>query len=185
MEDSEILELYFSRDERAVEETQSKYGKYSRYIARQILFDTEEAEETENDVYLKAWNTIPPNRPESLKSYVGMLSRQLALDKYEKSHAKKRGGEVALLLDELSECVSVGESKEDMGESLALREALNKFLRSLPEKTRIIFLRRYWYAIPLAQIAKEFNEKESSVGVLMLRTRKKMKKFLKEEGFDL
>lgn len=185
MEDSEIIELYFARNEKALTETQSKYGKYCRYIARQILFNDEEAEETENDAYLKAWNTLPPNRPHSLKAYMGMLSRQSALDKYEKNHAQKRSGEIPLLLDELSECISVGESKEDIGESLALREALNKFLGSLPEKTRIIFLRRYWYAMPLAQIARAYNEKESSVAVLMLRTRKKLKKFLKEEGFDL
>ncbi len=186
MEDKEIVALYHSRLEDAIVETEKKYGRYCKYIANRILLNDADAEEVVNDTYLKLWNTIPPNHPERLKPYAGMISRQLALDLYEKKHAKKKNlGEIPLMLDELSECISNRESAADMSESLALREALNKFLASLPEKTQIIFLRRYWYAMPISKIAEDFSMKESSIAVLMLRTRKQLKKHLKKEGFEV
>ncbi len=183
MDDKQIIELYFARSEQAIAETQRKYGKYCRYIANRILDCAEDAEEVENDTYLRAWNTIPPNSPEELKPYVGMISRSLALDAYEKRHAGKRSGEVPLILDELAECIP--DRAPDLAESFSLRDALNKFVRSLPEQTQKIFIRRYWYASPVAQIALDFSMKESSVTVLMLRTRKKLKAFLEKEGFEL
>ncbi len=183
MEDKKIIELYFSRSEQAIAETQKKYGKYCRYIASRILECNEDAEEVENDTYLKTWNTIPPNAPRELKPYVGMISRSLALDTLEKRHAGKRSGEVHLILDELAECIP--DSSPNLAESFTLREALNKFVRSLPENTQKVFIRRYWYASPVAEIAREYSMKESSVTVLMLRTRQKLKQFLKKEGFEL
>ena len=185
MEDRQIVDLYFERSESAISETDKKYGRYCHYIVYQILSDDECAKEVVNDTYLKAWNTIPPKRPDPLKPYLGMLSRQLALNKYEEQHAQKRGGQMALVLDELSECISEGKGGIDIGDSLALREALNKFVWSLPRKTQKIFVRRYWYASPICEIAQEYSIKESNVTVLLLRTRKKLKQFLEKEGFDI
>ena len=184
MEDKQIVDLYWERSEDAIAETDKKYGRYCHYIAYQILSDNEDAEEIVNDTYLKTWNTVPPNRPDPLKGYVGMISNRLALDRYDAKTAKKRGGgQMPAVLHELSECIPDGDSGEDIGQSVALRDALNRFLRSLPQKTRTIFVRRYWYVAPIAEIAEEFGMKESSVAMLMLRTRLKLKDFLGKEGF--
>ena len=179
------MELYWARSEDAIAETEKKYGRYCHYIAYQILFDDEDAKEVVNDTYLKVWNTLPPRCPDPLKPYVGMISRQLALDAYKAKHAQKRGGQAALVLDELSECVSGVESGADIGESIALSDALSRFIRGLPRRTRIIFVRRYFYMSGISEIAEDFSIKESNVTMLLLRTRKKLEQFLKEEGFDL
>ena len=185
MEDQQILDLYFARSESAITETDRKYGRYCHSIAYNILEDHEDAKEIVNDTYLKAWNTIPPNRPDPLKPYVGMISRHLSLDRYEEYHTQKRGGQVSLVLEELAECIPDNDSREDIGESVALKDALAKFIRSLPDKTQMIFLRRYWYASSAAEIAEEYGMRENSVNVLLHRTRKKLKDHLQKEGFDL
>ena len=184
MEDKEIVDLYWERSERAITETDKKYGRYCHYIAYQILSDNEDAEEIVNDTYLKTWNTVPPNRPDPLKGYVGMISNQLALDRYDQKTAEKRGGgQVPVFLHELAECIPDNDDGAEIGKSIALRDALNRFLKSLPPKTRTIFVRRYWYVTPVAEIAHEFGMKESAVAMLMLRTRLKLKDFLGKEGF--
>ena len=185
MEDQQILDLYFARSESAITETDRKYGRYCHSIAYNILEDHEDAKEIVNDTYLKAWNTIPPNRPDPLKPYVGMISRHLSLDRYEEYHTQKRGRRVPLVLEELAECIPDNDSREDIGESVALKDALAKFIRSLPDKTQMIFLRRYWYASSVAEIAEEYGMRENSVNVLLHRTRKKLKDHLQKEGFDL
>ena len=185
MEDQQIVDLYFARSESAITETDRKYGRYCHSIAYNILEDHEDAKEIVNDTYLKAWNTIPPNRPAPLKPYVGMISRHLSLDRYEEYHTQKRGGQVPLVLEELAECIPDNDSREDIGESVALKDALAKFIRSLPDKTQMIFLRRYWYASSVAEIAEEYGMRENSVNVLLHRTRKKLKDHLQKEGFDL
>ncbi len=185
MDDKQIVELYWARQESAILETEKKYGRYCHYIAYQILADDEDAKEIVNDTYLKAWNTIPPNRPDPLKPYVGTISRQLALNRYESQHTQKRGGQVALVLDELAECIPDTDSGEDIGESVALSDTLSRFLWTLPERTRIMFVRRYFYMSPVAEIAADFSMKESAVTMLMLRTRRKLAQFLKKEGFDV
>ena len=185
MEDQQIVDLYFARSESAITETDRKYGRYCHSIAYNILEDHEDAKEIVNDTYLKAWNTIPPNRPDPLKPYVGMISRHLSLDRYEEYHTQKRGGQVPLVLEELAECIPDNDSREDIGESVALKDALAKFIRSLPDKTQRIFLRRYWYASSVAEIAEEYGIRENSVNVLLHRTRKKLKDHLQKEGFDL
>ena len=185
MEDKQIVELYWARSESAISETANKYGRYCHYIAYQILTNDEDAEEVVNDTYLKAWNTIPPQRPDPLKSYVGTISRQLALNVYKEQHTQKRGGQVSLVLDELSDCIPNPENHENIGESIALSEALSRFLRALPQKTRNIFIRRYFYMSPVAEIARDFSMKESNVTMHLHRTRKKLEQFLKKEGFDI
>ena len=185
MEDKQIVELFWAHSEAAISETEKKYGRYCHYIAYQILSSDEDAKEVVNDTYLKLWNTIPPHRPDPLKPYVGTLCRQLALDTYKAQNAQKRGGQVALVLDELSDCIPDTDSGEDIGESVALSDVLTHFIRSLPEKTRKIFVRRYFYMSSVAEIAKDFSMKESNVTMHLLRTRKKLEQFLKKEGFDL
>ena len=183
MKDKQIVELYWARSEAAIAETEKKYGRYCHYIAYQILCNNEDAYEVVNDTYLKAWNTIPPKRPDPLKPYVGTISRQLALDVYKSKRAQKRGGQVPLALDELSECISGSDSSADIGESVALSDALSRFLRALPERTRIIFVRRYFYMSSVEDIAQDFSMKPSNVTMHLHRTRKKLEQFLKKEGF--
>lgn len=185
MEDEQIVDLYLKRSDSATIETEKKYGRYCHYIAYRILENDEDAKEIVNDTYLKAWNTIPPYRPNSLKSYVGTICRQLSLDRYEQYHAQKRGGQVALVLDELAECISDNDSREDASETIALREALNKFVWSLPDKKQKIFVRRYWYASSISEISEDYGMKEKTITVLLLRTRKKLKEFLRKEGFEI
>lgn len=185
MEDKQIVDLYWERSEAAITETEKKYGRYCRYIAYQILNDEEDAKEVVNDTYLKVWNTVPPQRPDPLKSYVGMISRQLALNAYEGKHTQKRGGQAPLVLDELTECIPDRAGGADLGESIALSDALSRFLRALPQPTRDIFVRRYFYMSPTTELAKDFHMKESGVTMRLLRARRKLKQFLKKEGFDL
>lgn len=185
MEDKEIVGLYWSRSETAISETEKKYGRYCQYIARQIMGNDSDAEEIVNDTYLKAWNTIPPSRPDFLKPYVGMIARQLSFNAYEAKNSKKRGGQIEMILDELSECIPDGDSGEDIGEGIALRDILNRFLWSLPEKARNIFMRRYWYASPVSEIAKDYDMTENHVNVLLYNTRKKLKNYLNTEDFEV
>ena len=185
MEDKQIVDLFWERSETAISETKKKYGRYCHYISYRILNNDSDAEEIVNDTYLKAWNTIPPKRPESLKTYVGMISRQLSLNRYEQEHTQKRSGHVALVIDELSECIPEQMSVGNLTDGIALKDLLNEFIWGLPELTRKIFVRRYWYAASIAEISEEYSMKESSVTVLLLRTRKKLKKHLSKEGFDV
>ena len=185
MEDNQIVELYWARSETAIAETEKKYGRYCHYIAYQILYNDEDAEQVVNDTYLKIWNTIPPQRPDLLKSYAAMVSRQLALNTYEKQHTQKRGGQVPLVLDELSECIPDNDDSADVGDSIALSDALDRFIWTLPQRARNIFVRRYFYTSTISEIAKDFSLKESNVTMHLLRTRKKLAQFLKKEGFDL
>ena len=184
MEDNQIVDLYWERSEAAIEETDKKYCRYCHYIAYQILSDDEDAKEIVNDTYLKTWNTVPPNRPDPLKAYVGMISNQLALNRYDEKTAEKRGGgKIPLIYHELDECIADTSESEDMAENLALRDALNQFIWSLPKRTRNIFVRRYWYASSMAEIAADYGMKENAVAMLMFRTRQKLREFLEKEGF--
>lgn len=185
MEDKQIVELYWERSETAIAETEKKYGRYCHYIAYQILYNDEDAEQVVNDTYLKIWDTIPPQRPDLLKSYAGMISRQLALNAYEMQHTQKRGGQVPLVLDELSECIPGSANSADMGDNIALSDALDRFIRSLPRRTRNIFVRRYFYMSTISEIAEDYSMKESNVTMHLLRTRRKLAQFLKKEGFDI
>ncbi len=183
MDDKRIVELFWERSETAIRETVKKYGKYLRYIAFRILEDEQDSEEIENDTYLRAWNVIPPQRPDPLKGFLGTICRNLALNRYDEKTAQKRG-EPALALEELSECLPDA-SGEDMVESLVLRAALDSFLGSLDAKTRVIFMQRYFYVCSVREIAKRCGMKESAVTMLLFRTRQKLKEHLCKEGIDL
>lgn len=184
MEDKRIIELFWERSETAIEETAKKYGRYLRYIAANVLGDELDSEEIENGTYLRAWNSIPPEKPNSLKGYLAAICRNLACNRYNANTAKKRG-ERELALDELSECVADSSQDSDLAEAFSLRRAIEVFLRSLDTRTRIIFLQRYFYTCPVREIAERYGMKESTVTMLLFRTRKKLKGHLMKEGIDL
>ena len=183
MTDHELIELYWQRSETAIEETEREYGRYLHYIADCILHNHEDAQEIVNDTYLKAWNAIPPERPDPLRPFLGRITRQLAINRLERNTADKRGGgQYEAVLDELSACVSC---EENVVDRIALRDSINHFLRSLPDLHRRIFIKRYWYLSSIADIAGQLSVSESRVKSLLMRMRQKLKKQLIKEGFDV
>ena len=184
MEDREIVELYWQRKEEALAESQGKYGGLCRSVAQVVLGSPEDAEEAVSDALLRAWNSIPPNRPAYLDAYLAKLCRRAAIDRLRHDRAGKRwGGEAALALEELGDCVPGGGGAEAALEASELKRLLESFLRSQPEPARQAFLRRYWYVDPLPEIAAVLGCSESQVKALLFRTRKKLRSFLEKEGY--
>ena len=184
MDDSEILSLYRSRSPRAIEETRNKYGAYCFQVAKNILSSHEDAEECVSDTWLGAWNAIPPLIPGNLRLYLARLTRNLSFNCWKAQHARKRGGgELPLVLEELSECLA---SETDVeGEAIAreLAQSVRNFTRSLPQRECSIFLRRYFYAEPVRDIAERFGLTPGNTSVILSRTREKLKKQLIAEGY--
>ena len=185
MEDKQIIDLFFERSERAIEQTDQKYGRYCQYIAYRILHNDEDANEIKNDTYLAAWNDIPPTYPLSLKHYLGTICRNLSIDRYFERKSKSRDGGITLALDELEECIPDSEGGEELADSLALRDALDRFVRDLPEETRKAFVMRYWYNCEIVEIANELSSKQSKIKMMLMRTREKLKIFLEREEFTV
>ncbi len=186
MDDKKIIELFFARDEKALSESQRKYGRYCSAVSKNILGNDADAEEVLNDTLLSAWNTIPPEEPKSLKSYLGTLARNLSLDRYRKMKAEKRGGcEVSLCLEEAEEFLADTKSISEEYENREFVKFLNEFLHSLPERECDIFVRRYFYCDSTAIIARRFALNEPNVLVILSRTRKKLKKALQKGGYTL
>lgn len=184
MDDLQIVDLFFKRDETAIKETEKKYSRFCNFIAASILSSREDCEECVNDTYLKAWNSIPPQKPDNLKAYLGKITRNLALDKHDRNNAKKRRSETNLVYDEVCEFIPDVNSS-DLSDELALKDALNKFLGSLKQKHRIIFLQRYWYLSSVKEIAEGNGLTENNVKTTLLRLRAKFKKFLEKEGISI
>ena len=186
MDDNAIIDLYFARDQEAVEATSREYGAYCTSIARRILDDQGAAEECVNDAWLKCWQSIPPQRPKSLKSFAGRIVRNLALSALRAEKAQKRGGgQVQLALDELSEVVSGGETPEGALDRQAFQAALDGFLAGLPERNRNLFLRRYWYLDGVEALAKRYSMSRTQVTTTLHRLRQKLRVHLQQEGFEL
>ncbi|MCR5795993.1 MAG: sigma-70 family RNA polymerase sigma factor [Solobacterium sp.] len=184
MEDAAIVELYWDRNEDALKETDVKYGRYCRSVAWNILHDREDTKECVNDTYLQTWNSIPPNRPENLRTYLGRICRNAALTLYEKIHALKRGGQqTASCLDELAEIVGRDSDVQENLDAGYLTDAINRFLRDTEKEVRMIFVRRYWYMSSVREIAHDLGISESKVKMTLFRTREKLKEYLREEGF--
>ncbi|MBR5114208.1 MAG: sigma-70 family RNA polymerase sigma factor [Oscillospiraceae bacterium] len=184
MEDSRIVELFWARDEAAISEARGKYGRYCLSVAANILGSGEDAEETLSDALYAAWNAIPPHRPAMLSTFLGKLTRRAALKKVREASAQKRGGgQLALTLEELSECVSGSGSAEEAVEAAELARAVNAFLAALPAQERNIFLCRYWYLDPVADIASRFGCGQSKVKMTLKRTREKLRTHLEKEGY--
>ena len=186
MEDSRIIGLYWSRDERAISATADKYGRYCASIARNILENREDAEECVNDTYLSAWNGIPPRKPEILSTFLGKITRNLSLNRYQYNTADKRGGgEAAVVLEELLDIVSDGEGPEQAMEYRELVKAIDAFLATLPSRKRQIFVCRYWYFDSVSSIASRFCMTENNVSVTLNRVRAQLRDYLLKGGFVL
>lgn len=186
MEDSEIIGLYWQRSEKAVSATEEKYGGYCAAISGRILIDPEDARECVNDTWLAAWNSIPPQKPERLGVYLGRLTRNISLNRAKATAAEKRGaGQRALALAELEECVPAPGGVEEAVEERELTQALNKFLYGQSAPRRNIFIRRYWYLVPIRELAEEYGMNENAVTSLLFRMRKQLKRFLEQEGILL
>ena len=184
MEDDEIVALYWARSEQAVKETARKYGKYCYAIAYRILASEEDAAECVNDTWLHAWNSIPPHRPVIFSAFLGKLTRRAALHRWRYYHAEKRGGgEMALVLEELENCIPAHGSVQETLESKELTAHLNSFLRTLPKTERRVFVCRYWYLDPIADICMQFGFSQSKVKSMLYRTRIKLLSYLQKEGF--
>ena len=183
MEDDQIIELYWARAETAITETSNKYGNFCHQIAYRILRDREDSEECVNDTWLKAWEAIPPARPESFSAFLGKITRNLALHRYERKHTQKRGeGQVTLALHELEECIPAKDHVEGVVDQLALTEVLNTFLAGLSAEARKVFMCRYWFLYSVKEIAAEYGISESKVKVTLLRARRKLRILLEKEG---
>ena len=186
MEDRQIIELYHERSETAILESANKYGSYCYYIAYHILYNEQDSEECVNDTYFRAWKVIPPQCPNKLSAFLGRITRNLALDRYKYYNREKRGnGQMALILDELQECVSTSNHTEQVLEEKMLVEVLNHFLHGLPKEKRMMFLRRYWYMSSIKEIAKDYELSEGKVKMILLRIRNKLKQVLEKEGIYL
>jgi RNA polymerase sigma-70 factor (ECF subfamily) len=185
MDDSQIIDLYIRRSENAIAETDTQYGTLCRQLAMNILSCREDAEECVNDTYLGAWNAIPPLIPASLRAFVCGIVRNLALKKYAYVTAEKRNPRAAVSLAELEECVSGCGTPEETLDDAEIARVINGFLRTLDRRSRIMFLRRYWYFDPVADIAACFGISAGSVSSTLFRTRKKLRAYLLKEGIDL
>jgi RNA polymerase sigma-70 factor (ECF subfamily) len=184
MDDSQIIALYFRRSEDAIAETEKKYGKYCHYIAYNILYSPADAEECVNDTYMKAWQSIPPQKPENLSAFLGTITRNIALNRYVRDRAKKRSAGTEVVFEEAEELRSPS-GGESFADELALREAINSFAASLTKETRIIFVRRYWYLSPINDIARDYGIPQGTVKSILSRTRKRLRKYLLKEGFTV
>ena len=183
MDDALIVDLYWQRSEDALPETIRKYGSYCRAIAQNILHDPEDTEECLNDTWLGAWNSMPTHRPSHLAPYLGKLTRWLSLNRLdERGRLKRGGGEPGLALDELAEVLDSGRDLQRELEQKELRAAIDRFLAALPQAERRVFLARYWFLAPVDEIARRLGFSRSKVKSMLLRTRRKLQRFLKEEG---
>ncbi len=186
MKDQQILALYRARDERAIAITEQQYGRYCLGIAQNILKNMQDSEECVNDTWLVAWNSIPPACPDVLKTYVGRITRNLSINRYKSKHRGKRGGsEATLALDELAEVADPDADVRSYYDKLVFAEALNRFLRALPERECNVFIRRYYHVDSVESIAKRYGISTANVFKILSRTRQKLKIFLQEEGFTL
>ena len=182
MEDSKIIDLFFERSEQAVDELDRKYGAVIRKTASNLLRDRLDAEECVNDTYLGVWNSIPPHRPEPLIAFVCKIARNLAVSKLRSETAAKRGRGTDLILDELAEILPSGTDVEETYEARELLDGVNRFLETLPYTDRYLFVRRYFYADPVNEIAAAVHEREHRVTARLYRLREKLRNTLKKEG---
>ncbi len=184
MEDKRIIDLFFARSELAIEALAAKYGALCSRIAENILGDSMDAEECVNDAYLGVWNSVPPQRPDPLRSFLCRIVRNLSISRYHANTAKKRNSSYDVALEELEGILSGGSAEEALNER-ELSRSINRFLDLLEEKTRVMFVLRYYHACPVADIARRMGLRPNNVSVRLLRTREKLREHLREEGFAL
>lgn len=182
MRDEEIIALFFERSEQAIEALRGKYGVPVRCVARNILGSRQDAEECENDTYLGCWNSIPPHRPDPLKTYVCRIARNLAVTRYHSNTAQKRNSSYDAAFEELEECIPDTFSVENEAETAELTAAINAFLSELKREDRVMFVRRYWFSDTVADIAKALGMRENLVSVRLFRLRDRLRRYLTKEG---
>lgn len=186
MQDESIVALYWERNEAAIEETKNKYDRYLFKIAHNILADFEDSQESVNDTYLAAWNSMPPHKPRILSTYLGKITRRISIDIFrKKTRNKRKASEYALSLSELEECLTGGNEPEETIEVQLLAKAINDFLRTLPKDARNLFIGRYYFLDSLRDVALYCGMSESRAKTLLFRTRCNLKVFLEKEGFEI
>lgn len=184
MEDGKIIAMFFERNESALKAVFQKYGGLCYTVSDNILHNAEDSKECVNDTMLKAWNTIPPQKPKSLSAYLAKIARNLALDKYRFYHRKKRSC-FTEILEEVEEIFISEDSVEQEAYRKEIVNAINKFLGKLSDKKRRIFLGRYWFCESVSDLAKKYKSSENAVSVTLSRTRRELKDYLRKEGFDI
>lgn len=183
MTDEKIVNLYWARSENAIEETSNKYGSFCYSIAYGILRNHADSEECVNDTYLGAWSSMPTERPVKLAPFLGKITRNLSINKYNYYTAKKRGGtQVPLILEELLECVSGQNDTENIVDTIHFEKVINDYLSELNKNIRGYFICRYWYAMSIKEISKKYGTSQNNVKVALHRTRKALKEILEKEG---
>ena len=183
MEDSRIIDLLFQRSGEALTALSCKYGSYCYAVAYNILGSAQDAEECVNDAWMGTWDAIPPHRPLRLRAFVGKITRRLAFNRCRAERAEKRGGgALPLVLEELEDCIPAAPSAAQAAEDAELAQSVNRFLRALPERECTVFLRRYWYAEPVRDIARRCGMKENTVKTSLYRSRQKLRQHLEREG---
>ena len=186
MDDEQIIALYWGRDERAIEETDQKYGPYLISIARNVLDDPEDSRESVNDTYFAAWKTMPPQRPNILSAYLGKLARRISIDHFrQRTRLKRGGGAYVASLSELEGTFSAGNTVEETMDTKLLGQAINAFLRNQNPQARTAFIGRYFFMDPMAEVARYCGMSESKAKSLLHRTRKKLKAYLEKEGISV
>ena len=185
MDDQQIIELFFQRSERAIVELIKKYGVMLDRIAKQILGNVQDTEECMNDVYLAVWNTIPPQKPNSLFTYICRITRNLAIKKYHSNAAKKRKNNYNAALEELGDCFASSSNVEGEIDAKETGRIINEFLAALDRDSRVLFVRRYWYSDSINDLAKLFHTNNHNISARLSRIRKKLKIYLREEGVSL
>lgn len=186
MEDSRIVALYWQRQEQALEETEKKYGPYCAQVARRILPDDRDVEECVSDTYRAAWDSIPPHRPQNLATYLAKLTRRTAMKIWRTVDAQKRGGgEMALSLEELGQCIPDNSRVDDELNAKELTQLLNQFLLGLSLEERRVFIRRYFHNCSIGEICQQYRMSKSKAETMLHRTRKKLRERLEKEGYIL
>ena len=183
MDDMSIIALFFSRSEQAISELASKYGRLCHQIATNILGSNEDAEECVNDAYLGAWNTIPPQKPNPLQAYICKIVRNIAITRFHANTAAKRNTHYDIALDELENCLFSPDTPESTLQAKELSHLLDRFLSKLDTRSRVMFVRRYWYADSITDLAKKLHMRPNNVSVQLSRIRNKLRKFLIQEGY--
>ena len=185
LDDSEIIELFYERSEQAIIELSKKYGAICKRVANNILNNRLDSEECVNDAYLGAWNTIPPQNPNPLLSYICRIVRNLAIKKYHANTAAKRNSIYDIALDEMENCFPASTSVEDEFNADEVARIIDNFLETLDKQNRIMFVRRYWHSDSITSLAELFHTSNHNVSIRLSRTRKKLRKYLIKEGVSL
>lgn len=185
MTDEQIIALYWTRDEQAIAATDGAYGKLCRSVSYNIVNDWEDAEECTNDTWHRAWDTMPPQRPSSLRAYLCRIVRNLSIDRWRAKKSQKRGEGLDVLLEELEACLPGAPSAEEEVEGLLLKAVLEDWLDSLPRADRVLFLRRYWYGDRVDELARCRGTTPNQTSQRLLKLRRALKKKLEQEGVCL